>query len=371
MPILFILPLTLGIFLLGKELFDEDVGFIAAIAITLFPLQGLTGKMLDIPAVACLTWILYMYLKSERFTNKKYSNILTLTILFGYLLKSEVGIFGLLITIGHVIVSERSFSFLRRPGFRPIFPLILVIATYFYLRPGPIGVYTTTDPSLVSRWKSELPWYSQWGDYAFFPNMFLKVFGTMTSLLFFVSVSISLLNNRFGIITFYLVIVFLLMSNFNLKDDRVMMYLYPGIVLLTTGFLGKRFGWVLPILLILNPPVFIYHSFITKSNWIGSLQTIITNQKPERDPGYMELAEYIGANSKGNIVNYYTGTSGSLSCLEYYLLKLESEKFSFNIQNKLETTFRPGILCSIGNQTIEQKVLMENNHGTILQGFET
>lgn len=106
--------LVLFVYLLGVELSGKKLGLLSAFIVSVYPcFVGLARKYgLDLPLTAVLTATIYYLVKSEYFTNRKYSVIFGITLGLGILTKMQILFFiiGPLLYVIYKIIGQGSYG---------------------------------------------------------------------------------------------------------------------------------------------------------------------------------------------------------------------------------------------------------------------
>ncbi|UCH89295.1 MAG: glycosyltransferase family 39 protein [Thermoplasmata archaeon] len=95
--VIFMIILLFSVYGIGKYLFSREVGLFAAILVSLFPIiHGLSRSFLvDFPSAAMIALSIYLLLKTEYFTNRKYSILFGLSMGLGLLTRDAYPVFML------------------------------------------------------------------------------------------------------------------------------------------------------------------------------------------------------------------------------------------------------------------------------------
>lgn len=132
---LFLTVLIFSIYGLGRVLFDERVGLLAAFTVSMYPLvfNQLRIYMLDLPLTAMVALSIFLLLKSEYLSNKKYSCLFAIASGFGLLTKFNfvLFIFGPVCLVFCKILKKEG---QRRVGrhIAMVFLLVVLISFAFY-----------------------------------------------------------------------------------------------------------------------------------------------------------------------------------------------------------------------------------------------
>ncbi|MBU2222364.1 MAG: glycosyltransferase family 39 protein, partial [Candidatus Omnitrophica bacterium] len=115
---IFLTILVLSTFGVGKVLFDRRVGLLAAFLVSMYPLvfNNLRVYMLDVPLTAMVVLSVYLLLKSENLTNKKYTFLFAFASGLGLLIKFNFALFilGPLAPSIYRAFKKKGFSLARR-----------------------------------------------------------------------------------------------------------------------------------------------------------------------------------------------------------------------------------------------------------------
>ncbi|MBU1928364.1 MAG: glycosyltransferase family 39 protein [Candidatus Omnitrophica bacterium] len=133
---IFLTILVLSTFGVGKVLFDRRVGLLAAFLVSMYPLvfNNLRVYMLDVPLTAMVVLSVYLLLKSENLTNKKYTFLFAFASGLGLLIKFNFALFilGPLAPSIYRAFKKKGFSLARRNIITAI--LIAVLVTFGFYR---------------------------------------------------------------------------------------------------------------------------------------------------------------------------------------------------------------------------------------------
>ena len=120
---IFFTILMLSIYGVGKVLFDKRVGLLAAFLVSMYPLvfNHMRIYMLDLPLTSMVVLSVLLLLKTEGFTNRKYSCLFAIASGLGLLIKFNFALF----ILGPLIIIL--YKFLGKNGFKQVWRNIAVV----------------------------------------------------------------------------------------------------------------------------------------------------------------------------------------------------------------------------------------------------
>ncbi len=117
---IFLIMLIIATYLLGKELFSKDVGLLSAVLVSFSPFVLAFSKVPydDLAFAAMFTLTLYFFVKSDRFSNIKYTWLFNISL--GLTLLSKINAVFTLVFVGTIyLISNLIFSRKEFSGYFP------------------------------------------------------------------------------------------------------------------------------------------------------------------------------------------------------------------------------------------------------------
>jgi len=246
---IFFTILMLSIYGVGKVLFDRRVGLLAAFLVSMYPLvfNHMRTYMLDLPLTSMVVLAIFLLLKSDGFTNKKYSLFFAIASGLGLLIKFNFALFilGPLTLTLYKIFRKVGFKQVWRNIAAAIFIVILISFRFYGLK-----FWEVANRIYGCSWfyaASFYPGYSPASilqrclamgtDYLFF---FLKdCFNSSVSPVLFILFIFGVFSNKRqrGILFTWLVLPLLLLAFFFYYPDqsRYFMPVFPALALISSA----------------------------------------------------------------------------------------------------------------------------------------
>ena len=313
----FSLLIIVAIYLLAKEMFDQEIGWLAAFIAVVNPYFIFWGgqALVDLPMICLMIYAIYFCFRAVTQGKIKYWLLSgTFVGLAGLMKPPGIIVFPLLIFI---IIYYKGFNCLLKKPFILLTSVFLILS-FSYFGFGLLAGYILPKFKIISPeigthiFKATFHWFSSAIHYAetkdptwrtlagwyYYPKLLpLQLGGHLTLLLSFLGTwrLIRNKNSRKVIypILFYIIFIYLLFTFLNNKDTRYTMPYLPffcilaaiGIKNLTSIFKQKRALFILPIILIFIaiPSLNQLREFVEATAYDSNLPLaakVITNLKP-------------------------------------------------------------------------------------------